>query len=120
MGIEQYRNTQNITDSGKQLSIRVVRSILLYCNDWSNKSLSKAQRLQSVQAGQVLCDAIIENMIDTIPEKEAKLLMTIFAETSIDLFECTMNDHKSLIQNEQALLNILRIMEKPAGVQHKY
>ena len=108
----KYSQMQNATDSPIQLSTRAVRSILLYCQDWDDKSLPLSQRLQSVQAGQVLCDAMTQSMIDDMPEREATLLMTIFIKTSQDLFACETNPSKRLVENERALIQLLDILAK--------
>ena len=108
----KYTQMQNATDSPIQLSIRAVRSILLYCQDWDDKSLPLSQRIQSVKAGQTLCEAMMQSMIDDIPAKEASLLMAIFAKTSQDLFDCETNDRKKLIDNERALIQLLDILGK--------
>jgi hypothetical protein len=111
MSIQAYKNVQNQTDTGVQLSIRAVRSILLYCQDWTNKALSKEQRLQSVDAGQVLCDTMVVNMIDALPEREQELLLIIFTKTSYDLMCCHTNPHQSLLENERALMKILDVLQ---------
>ena len=108
----KYTQMQNATDSPIQLSIRAVRSILLYCQDWDDKSLPLNQRIQSVKAGQILCDAISQSMIDDIPEQEALLLLTIFIKTSQDLFDCESNASKRLVDNERALIQLLGILSK--------
>lgn len=107
---KNYSQIQNLTDSPVQLSVRAVRSILLYCQDWDDKSLPLHQRLQSVKAGQILCDAIMQCIVDDIPEKEARLLLSIFSKTSQDLFDCESNPHKRLIDNERALIQLLDIL----------
>ena len=112
LAAQKYAQMQNATDTPKQLSIRAVRSILLYCQDWGDKSLPASQRIQSVKAGQILCDAISQCLIDDIPENEAKLLLTIFSKTSQDLFECESNPHKKLVENERALIQLIDIMMK--------
>lgn len=111
MSIQAYKQVQNQTDSGVQLSIRAVRSILLYCQDWTNKTLSKEQRLQSVDAGQVLCDTMVIHMIDSLPHNEQKLLLTIFTKTSYDLMQCHANPNMSLLENERALIKVLDVLQ---------
>ena len=109
MSVKMYQNTQNFTDSGVQLSIRAVRSILLYCKDCGDKELSIEQRIQSAEAGQILCDAIVLHMINDLPEKEQKLLLTIFTEISIKLNEW-VNDHSTnLVECERTLIKLLNI-----------
>lgn len=112
MSINQYKQTQNMSDTPIQLSIRAIKSVLMYCQDWSDKELSAHQKLQAVTAGQQLCDAIVENINPELPEKEQLLLMSIITVTSVDLFECTINPQKSLFNNEHALINLIDIMEK--------
>jgi hypothetical protein len=110
--INLYKQTQNVTDSAVQLSVRALKSILLYCQDWSNKELTLAQRLESVNAGQQLCDALIVHMKNELPIREQQLLMTIFQQTSVDLFECTTNLEKSLFENEHAIIKVIDLFTK--------
>ena len=111
MSITAYQKTQNATDTPAQLSIRAVRSIYLYCKDWSDKSLSDHQRLQSIEAGQVLCDTMMLYLNDNLDSEVQEILLKIFTKTSHDLFECTFNPNKSLFENERAMLKILKILQ---------
>lgn len=113
MSTQYYKQTQNLSDSPVQLSIRAIRSVLMYCQDWSDKSLSKLQRMQSIEAGQQLCGAMVDNILPTLPEKEQLLILKILTATSVDLFECSINENKSLFENEHALIQLIDIMQKP-------
>lgn len=106
-----YQDTQNVTDSTHQLSIRAIRSIYLYCKDWGDKSLSEHQRIQSVEAGQLLCDTLVVCLNDSLDPEVQEVLLKIFTKTSHDLFQCQINPNKSLLDNERALLKILDLLE---------
>jgi hypothetical protein len=110
--LQGYQKTMNASDSPVQLSIRAVRSILLYCQDWDNKDLPYKQREQAVNAGQILCDALVSHMRNDLPEQEAALLLNIFTNTSIAMHDCLVDPSVSLIENEQALIKILDILNR--------
>ena len=117
MSINAYKQTQNATDTPVQLSARAIRSVLLYCKDWSDKSLSLAQRKKSLSAGQLLCDALIMNLNETLPEIEYRLLMTILRKTSNDIMECNMQGQGSLVEDERAMIRILDILENKKSIK---
>lgn len=110
--INKYKQTQNTTDSAIQLSVRALRSVLLYCQDWDDYELTLNQRLEAVDAGRQLCDALIIYMRSDLPMREQVLLTTVLQQTSNDLSECMTNLHKSLLKNEHSLIKLIDIFQE--------
>jgi hypothetical protein len=110
--INIYKKTQNTTDSAIQVSVRALRSVLLYCQDWSDNELTLRQRLEAVDAGRQLCDALIIYMRDDLPLRERQLLTTVLQHTSDELAVCMTDVYKSLIDVEYNLMKIIQLFSK--------
>lgn len=108
--INKYKQTQNTTDSAIQLSVRALRSVLLYCQDWADKELTLNQRMEAVDAGRQLSDALIIYMRADLPVREQLLLTTVLQQTSNELAECMTNIHKSLMGSEHSLIQLIDLL----------
>lgn len=109
-----YAKFQNDNDSTLQLSVRAIRSVLLYCKDVSDNYLSPAQRYQSAMAGNLLCNAMIMNM-NQLPEEETRILTTILRKTAEAFTNRQQGSLINMIPHERALIKILDIIDPNQG-----
>ncbi len=79
MGIDAYKSMMG-TDSPKDLSERVLKSIELYMIDLTDNSKEWAERCENGINAITLLSAISQNIRDEVPENEQEILIKIFGQ----------------------------------------
>jgi len=97
MGINAYKNVQQITNSPSQKNYQLFNSIYLWLND-AVQSKEHSKKMECLLNGQYLLTTTIERLPAGIPDDEAKPLMNLLLKMNSKLNKSVKDS--SLLTND--------------------